>query len=407
VTKRGPRVGLFGLLGNGNLGNEVSMEAVLRYLRTAHTEAVVDVMCTGPDNVTSRYGIPARTMTWVQRYEKIKPRAPMSLLKLLGKGIDVVRVGAWAARHDVVIIPGMGTMEASLPLKPWGLPYSFFLLCLSGKLSGTRVAFVSVGAGEIKKRATRALLDASARLAFYRSYRDAPSLDMMRERGVDVSRDRVFSDLAFSIPPLPCGPGDPQVVGIGVMGYRGGNDDRGREAAIYASYMCALKAFALWLIDDGRAVRILIGDENEPDKLAGEELAADLRSYRPDLEPGRVVAQYATTFDELMQAMAPAGTIVATRYHSMICALRLGKPVLSLSYAPKFAAIASTMGLAEFCQSAKSPDAELMIAQFTELEKRRDELREAIVEGNARYERAAAAQFAELSTVLFTADDGR
>lgn len=406
MTKRAHKVGMFGLLGNGNLGNEVSMEAVLRYLRTSYPDAVVDVMCTGPDNVMIRYGIPARTMTWVQRYEKIEPRAPMILLKMLGKCIDIVRVGAWAAQHDVVIIPGMGTMEATLPLRPWGLPYSLFLLCLAGKLSGTKVAFVSSGAGEIKKKATRVLFDTSAKLAFYRSYRDAPSLDMMRERGIDVSRDRVFSDLAFSIPPLPCGPGDPRIVGVGVMGYRGSNDDRRQAAAIYASYMRALKAFVRWLIDHDRSVRILIGDENEPDKLAGEELLADVRASRPGLEQDRVVAAYATTFGELMEAMAPAGTIVATRYHSLICALRLGKPVLSLGYAPKFAAIASNMGLTEFCQSAKSPDAELMIAQFTELEKRQEELRQTIAEGNAMYNRNAAAQFAELSAVLFPADEG-
>ena len=28
-----PRVGLFGYLGSGNIGNDASMEAVLRYLR--------------------------------------------------------------------------------------------------------------------------------------------------------------------------------------------------------------------------------------------------------------------------------------------------------------------------------------------------------------------------------------
>lgn len=39
-----PRVGLFGLLGSGNLGNDGSMEAVLGYLRSAHPEAVVDAI---------------------------------------------------------------------------------------------------------------------------------------------------------------------------------------------------------------------------------------------------------------------------------------------------------------------------------------------------------------------------
>lgn len=404
---RAPRVGLFGLLGQGNIGNNISMDAVLRYLKAEHPDAIVDVMCKGPETVTGRYGVPAMTMNWYQRFEKTASGLPAVLLKLLGKAIDPFRIGAWAARHDVVIIPGMGTMEASLPLQPWGLPYSFYLLCSSGKLFGTKVAFVSVGAGVVKRRATRMLLDASARLAYYRSYRDAPSLDFMRERGVDVSGDHVFSDLAFSIPPLPCEPGDPRMVGIGVMGYRGGNDDRAQGAAIYASYMAAMKSFSRWLIDHDYSIRILIGDENEPDLLAGEELLADVLAYRPGLDAGRVEAEYATSFAELMQAMAPAATIVATRYHSMICALRLGKPVLSLSYAPKFAAVASAMGLAEFCQSAKSLDADLLIAQFTEVEKRHEELRQAVAAGNAGYERSAAAQFAELSAVLFGTDGGR
>jgi len=45
---------LLGLLGSGNLGNDISMESVLRYLRTDHPEAIVDVMCWGPETVTAR-----------------------------------------------------------------------------------------------------------------------------------------------------------------------------------------------------------------------------------------------------------------------------------------------------------------------------------------------------------------
>jgi polysaccharide pyruvyl transferase WcaK-like protein len=402
-----PRVGLFGLLGSGNLGNDVCMESVLRYLRTDHPAAIVDAMCKGPETVTSRYGIPAMTMNWYRQYERTASGLPAILLKLLGKGIDVFRMASWVSRHDIVIVPGMGTMEASLPLEPWGLPYSFLLLCVSAKFFGAKVAFVSVGAGVVNRRATRVLLDASARLAFYRSYRDVPSRDMMCQRGLDASRDQVYSDLAFGIPLLPCRAGDPGIVGVGVMGYRGGNDDRRQAAAILASYVATMKSFVRWLIDNGRSVRILIADENEPDKHVGEEILADVRAYRPDLAPGHVVAEYASSFAELVRAMEPVGMVVATRFHSVLCALRLGKPVVSLGYAPKFTALLANMGLAEFCQSAKRPDVDVLIAQFTELEKRQEELRQAIAEGNAAYERDVAAQFAELSTVLFAADGAR
>ena len=43
-----PRVGIFGLLGTGSIGNDASMEALLRYLRTDHPGAMVDAMCSGP-----------------------------------------------------------------------------------------------------------------------------------------------------------------------------------------------------------------------------------------------------------------------------------------------------------------------------------------------------------------------
>ena len=39
------RVGLFGHLGACNIGNDASMEAVLRFLRTNYPSAIIDAMC--------------------------------------------------------------------------------------------------------------------------------------------------------------------------------------------------------------------------------------------------------------------------------------------------------------------------------------------------------------------------
>ena len=61
-------VGLFGLLGSGNIGNDASMEAVLKYLRTRHPSAVVDVMCSGPERVSEQYGIAAEQMFCFDRH---------------------------------------------------------------------------------------------------------------------------------------------------------------------------------------------------------------------------------------------------------------------------------------------------------------------------------------------------
>lgn len=62
-----PRVGLFGLLGSGNLGNDRSLEAVLAFRRTNYPDAILGCLCAGPEQVTARYGIPATPCTGTTR----------------------------------------------------------------------------------------------------------------------------------------------------------------------------------------------------------------------------------------------------------------------------------------------------------------------------------------------------
>ena len=331
-----PRVGLFGLLGSGNIGNDVSMESVLRYLRTDHPDAIIDAMCVSPERLTG-YDVKAVPLSWYHKYEQRVSGMPAIALKALGKGIDAFRTASWVRRHDVVIVPGMGVLEATLPLRPWLTPYAMFLLCTSGRLFGAKVALVSVGANLINQRLTRWLFDSAAQLAFYRSYRDIGSRDAMRQRGLDTSGDFVYPDLAFSIPSPPGGAGDPGTVGVGVMAYYGSNDDRHRADEIHASYVENIKLFTRWLVDSGRRVRLLMGDAS--DESVVQEILADVRASRPDLEPEWVVAEPASTFEELTQAIAPVGTVVATRFHNIICALKLTKPTIAIGYAAKTAAL--------------------------------------------------------------------
>jgi polysaccharide pyruvyl transferase WcaK-like protein len=396
-----PRVGLFGLLGSGNIGNDASMESVMRYLRVDHPHAIVDAMCMGPDRVRSQYGIEAMPHLWSQKYEKRASGLTAMALKAIGKGIDPFRTASWVRRHDAVIVPGMGVMEASLPLRPWGFPYAMFLLCASGRLFRTKVALVSVGANTINQRVTRWLFDSAARLAFYRSYRDTMSLDAMRQRGIDTSRDHVYPDLVFGIPAPLHHAADRQAVGVGVMAYYGTNDHGGQADEIHASYLETMKCFIRWLLNNGRNVRLLVGDTC--DDSAVQEILADIREEQPDLEPSRVVAEPVVSFADLTRAMAPVGTVVATRYHNVMCALKLGKPTISLGYANKNIALMADMGLSDFCQFAHSLDLDRLIEQFTGLESRSEQLHRMIAERSETNARRVDEQFVALSALLFPA----
>jgi polysaccharide pyruvyl transferase WcaK-like protein len=396
-----PRVGLFGLLGSGNSGNDASMETVLAYLREAHPDAVVDAFCGGPERVRASYGIDAAPLFWYQKFEQRKTGAPAAFLKLLGKGIDTIRIASWVRRHDAVIVPGAGALETTLPQRAWGFPYALFLLTASGRLLGTKVALVSVGADLINKKVTRRLSNATARLASYRSYRDAYSRDAMRQRGIDTSSDRVYPDLVFGVPTPPYEPGDPQLVGVGVMAYYGGNDDRKQADQIHSRYVETMTRFSQQLIDNGYRIR-LFGGDNKFDSEVAEKIQADLRQYRPDLA-SRVTVATVSSYPELIREMAPVGMVVATRYHNVMCALKLCKPTISLGYSRKFISLMTDMGLADFHQFTGSVDVDRLIGQFKELESRHAEIQQQMVERNAANRQSLADQFAVLSRLLLPA----
>ncbi|MGA5822776.1 polysaccharide pyruvyl transferase family protein [Kitasatospora sp. NPDC094028] len=386
------RVGVFGLLGSGNLGNDGSLEAVLGHLRAEHPEAVVDAFCGGPEAVTARYRIPATRLHWNRGEYRTASRAGAIAAKGLGKLVDAVRTAAWVRRHDVVIVPGMGVLEATLPLRPWGFPYALFLLCASGRLLGTKVALVGVGAAPIRDRATRALVRRSARLAAYRSYRDELSRDALRGMGVDTARDEVHPDLAFALPVPPASPGTPGLVCVGVMDFHGGNDDRARAERIHRRYLDGTTRFVRALVEDGRPVRLLTGDECD-----APVVAAIIEAVGSPL----VTASPAASLAELMAEAAAADAVVATRYHNLVCALKAGTPTLALSYAAKSDALMARMGLDAYCHPAREVDADRLIEQFRELEKHAAELRQTLTERNLAATRQLERQFAALTTTLF------
>jgi polysaccharide pyruvyl transferase WcaK-like protein len=400
-----PRVGLVGLLGAGNLGNDGSLEAVLAYLAARHPDAILDFLCSGTEQVTARYGLPATPLRWYSTETRGTPGVAVLATKVLkvplGMVVDAFRIASWVRRHNVVIVPGTGVLEATLPLRPWHTPYSILLVCALGKLFGTKVALVSVGTNYIRQPLTRRLVTAAAGLAYYRSYRDTVSKDALQQMGLDTSEDAVYPDLAFALP----APRDVSVaagtVGVGIMDYHGGNDDREQADQIHASYVEKMKSFVLWLVDNGRQVRILMTDVH--DEPVVHEIVVGLREDRPELDPQQVIAEPPSSVEEVMRQIASVDTVVASRYHNVLFALKLAKPTLAIGYSAKFSALMAEMGVAEFCQPARSLDVGRLIEQFTELESRSAQLKQMIAECTAANARLVNQQFVTLSALLFWA----
>ena len=398
-----PQVGLFGLLGLGNSGNEASVEAMLGYLRSARPDAAVDVMSAGAEHARAIFGLEVTPLAWYEKYQHNVIGPAGVFLRVIGKIIDPIRIILWVRRHDLVIVPGMGVLEATTPLRAYGFPFSMFMLSAAGRICGVKVALVSVGASKVKQRATRRLLNAAASMAAFRSYRDAYSVAAMRERGVDTSRDQVFPDLAFSLPVPAYNPGDTQLVAVGVMDFHGGNDDRAQAAEIYAAYLGKMTEFVQWLLDAGFSVRLFGGDDS-CDYAVAQEILTGVTPRAQEAGMGtaaEIAIVRPSSYSEMLGELNDVGMVVATRYHNVLGALLLCKPTVAVGYAQKFVSLMEAMGVTEFSQLAHQLDVTRLKEQFVEAQRCRAELRAELMKRNAANAESAAAQFALLTTVLF------
>lgn len=362
-----PKLALFGRFGSGNFGNDGSLEAMLNFLRVARPDAVLTCICTDPGKVETACGIPSIAIGG-------EPRSKGALrfldtFPLTRKLLRALRALRNAREFDALIVPGTGILD-DFGDRFWGMPASLFGWCLAARLSGTKVAFVSVGAGPINHSVSRWLMKSAARLAQYRSYRDAISKDYMQGIGLNTKGDPVFPDIAFKLPApkhlaLPPRGSQTLTVGVGVMAYYGWRADVEQGALIYSNYLAQLARFVLWLVDAGHHVRILKGENN--DQRAVDDLLRNLETKRPAYPRGSVTAQPSASLHDLMLQMAETHVVVATRFHNIVCALKLNRPTISIGYADKNDVLMADMGLGDFCQHIEHLDADLLTRQFTRL----------------------------------------
>ena len=352
------RVGFLGRLGAGNLGNDASLEVVLGLVRSRRPDAELDAMCSGPEAVRERYGLPA-----VELHRAL--RGPTAWRVLAGLVVDAVRVSRWVRRHDVVLVPGMGTLESTLQERAWQMPWTLLVMAVSGRLWRTRVALVGVGAGAVPERVQRWMFVTTARLAAYRSFRDERSREELRRMGLRT-HDGVHPDVVLALPEPPHPPARPRSIGLGVMAWSGSNAERAGAERLHAAYVAAMGRVVDLLLERHYDVSVLVGDVDDVPVARGLVSRADSEHVRllVPMTPG-----------ELVEAVSSVEVVVAARYHNVVGALRCATPVVALCYAPKHRDLMGLMGLEELCHELRGLDAERLVDQIDEVYRDREALR--------------------------------
>lgn len=99
------------------------------------------------------------------------------------------------------------------------------------------------------------------------------------------------------------------------------------------------------------------------------------------------------TLEQLLPQLAKSDVVVSPRFHNIILALMLNKPVISISYNEKFDSLMAGIGLAEYCQHIDHLDVDRLIEQLRELEKTAKKLTPQIQHKTEEYRRALDEQY--------------
>ncbi|NTS30906.1 polysaccharide pyruvyl transferase family protein [Phyllobacterium sp. BT25] len=393
------KIGLLGQFGSGNTGNDGSLEAMLDFLRASKQEATLLCVCSNPAAVTERYKVDAISIggvklegNWSNRLNRLLADFP----RRLGSLYAVIR---GLRGVSVLIIPGTGILD-DFQETAFGWPFVVFRWCLAARLQNARIAFVSIGAGPIENPLSRWFLKSAARMAQYRSYRDDFSLEYMKGIGLDVTPDLRYPDIAFRLPlpaSVPAKDTARTTVGVGVMDYHGwkkANADNAEGERIHNNYIAKLTKYICWLIDEGHNARLLTGDLR--DGRAVKQLMKSISSTRPDIPMERIAVGHGGSLHELMSEIAQTDIVVVSRYHNVVCALKSGRPTISLSYNLKNDYLLSQFRQAHYCQHIETFDVEKLKQQTNQVLGNMDAVKQEIAGVNRSLQEKLAEQEAVL-----------
>ena len=394
------KIYFFGHFGSTNFGNEITLQTALYHVRCLLPEVEVACICTGPEALAATQKIETVPISGTF----VKPGKRRSrlgrLLRSVFLGIPREVYRWWEAfkmlkGSDIFIIPGTGLLTDAFGLMEWG-PYNLFKWTAMAKLRRSKVLFVSVGAGPIYSVLGRYLVRSALSLADFRSYRDDASMKYLKDIGFPTNSDRVYPDLVFSLPQavVPDHRNKQRtrpLVGIGLMENQGKYSAEKPSNAIYQAYLDNLVLLVKWLLGHGYPIRLLIGDAY--DQALTEEFKSLLTARLAVFDETHILHAPATSAEQLVAQLAGTDIVVATRFHNVLLALLLNKPVISISFHHKCASLMEEMGLSAYCHDINHMDAGRLIEQFQDLEKNAERLKPAIMQRVEQARRALDEQY--------------
>lgn len=429
------RIAIMGHVGNGNLGDEAIIAAVIARLRARAPDVDLVAFSSNPPDTAARHGLttfPIRLMAERRgpESEAAEPPGPASgvaerirrrpwLKALLRPAVVTARRIASLVRETLfdlrslrrlrgvrlIVFAGSGQLNDDID-GAFGYPLVILRWTVLARLRGAAVAFASIGAGPLEYRLSRLFLKLALRLTAYRSFRDPSSLAIARRlRAPEPCR--LVRDLALSHPRFgpegpPAHPDRAPCVGINPLPFLGGGSWQMQDRSRYDGYVAAHAELARGLAAKGWRV-VLFPTQIRMDPETIEDivgrLAAGGAPEASRVESATGIADVADLFDVLEQF----DLVVATRYHGVLLALASGIPTVAVSYHPKTRDIMEHMGLAPWCLGLEGLSGSVLLERTADMASRLGEVRATLARQRGRDLADLLRQYDELLRVSGTA----
>ncbi|PYS25059.1 MAG: hypothetical protein DMG11_23650 [Acidobacteria bacterium] len=351
--------------GNGNLGDEASLTALMQNIRRRHPHIEIYVISANPRDTEIRHRVQAwpvgrrvgrapidgklnqstagvtesaslRNVCAWGRVKAALKRAPFvfRLLKRVygipGLGFAILAEGRFLAaslrrvkRTDLLVMSGSGSFCDHFG-GPFNFPYTIFKWTLLARVAGIPVIFPSVGLGPLLSPLSRLLVRASLTLAEYRTVRDVTSQKLLREVGW-TGKTPVFPDLAYSLDVPENSGGTTRgglLVGINVFPHFDARFWPDADPAKYERYIDCIASFVAWLFQHGYRVALF------PTQIRADTMVIDdvkhlvSQRYSPEVAQSLLESSVRHVSD-LLCVLSSVDLVVASRFHGTLLSFPL------------------------------------------------------------------------------------
>jgi polysaccharide pyruvyl transferase WcaK-like protein len=433
------KIGVFGHVGNENLGDEAIIAAVIQNIRRRYPNAEIYGFTINPEDTRKRHKIAAfairrkikrfsqantphivgdkpgsssRLKEWIKTTLREAPWFYLFLKKIKNKCclfltlVSELKFLLECYRNlkdiDLLIIAGSQQLIDYIG-GPWAFPYTLFKWVLIAKAVDTKVAFVSVGAGPIQSRLGRLFIRASLPQAKYRSFRDETSRELVKDLGVS-GENHVIADLVFSLESRALYTAgatgqSSHIVGINPVPFLDGQYWLGANPSRYYAYIRKLASFAVWVTQKGYRLLFLSTQLRADPPVIGDIINLMKCEMGSDIEQ-KIVRRSISSIDDLISAIDMTDLVLATRFHGVVIPYTRNKPVLGIAYQKKTMDLMKQMGQSDYVVDINSFDVDSLKTRFISMESRFKAIGEELAQRNSVFRRALQDQYDQVLSLV-------